>query len=77
MNCIEFLDSIVFHLTGEKPVIEVHEDQYGAVISIKVNGNVSSLIGKQGATINAIRVLVKAIGYNSKHRLMIRINENT
>lgn len=75
MNATDFLSDIVSHLTGAKPEIEVAEDTSGAVITVTPAGNVSALIGKSGTTIDSIRVLCKAIGYNGKHRVKIKINE--
>lgn len=77
MNCKDFLDDIVTHLTGEAPEIVFTEDELGAIITITVKGRVASLIGKQGVTIDAIRTLVKAIGFNGKHRIKLRINEQS
>ena len=77
MNCIDFLNDIITHLTGEKPDILVEQDEHGAVITLQVKGNVSPLIGKRGATIDAVRTLAKAIGIEGKHRLKLRIHENT
>lgn len=76
MNSKEFVSDLVAHLTGEVPVIEVTEDEYGAVITIFPKGNVSALIGRSGSTIDAIRTIVKAIGYNGKHRIKLNLNEN-
>ena len=75
MNCKDFLNDIVTHLTGKTPLIEVIEDEHGAVITLEVSGNVPSLIGKRGATIDSIRTVAKAIGFNGKHRIKVRINE--
>lgn len=76
MNCKELINDVVTHLSGKAPDIDVVEDEHGAVITLTVHGNTSSVIGKHGATIDAIRTLVKAIGYNGKHRLKIKINES-
>lgn len=75
MNCKDILNDIVTQLTGVAPVVVVEEDEHGAVVTIDVKGRVSSIIGKNGATIDAIRTLVKAIGINGKHRIKLRINE--
>lgn len=75
INCQEFITDIVTHLTGEKPDIQVQEDEHGAVLTVTVSGKVSSLIGRNGTTIDAIRTLVKAVGYNGKHRIKVRIYE--
>ena len=77
MNSKEFLSDIVEHLTGAQPDIQVDEDATGAVITVTPSGNISALIGKSGTTIDAIRVLCKAIGYNGKHRVKIKLNEQT
>jgi predicted RNA-binding protein YlqC (UPF0109 family) len=76
MNCKDFLNDIITHLTGVEPEILVEEDEHGAVITLKVKGKVSALIGKNGTTIDAVRTLVKAIGHNGKHRLKLRIHES-
>ena len=75
MNSKDFIAEITEHLTGAKPSVVVNEDDSGAVITVTPAGNVSSLIGKGGANIDAIRVLCKAIGYNGKHRVKIKIDE--
>lgn len=75
MNSKEFVSDIVEHLTGKKPVVEVKEDEYGAVITVTPEGNVSALIGRSGSTIDAIRILCKAIGYNGKHRIKVKLDE--
>lgn len=77
MNSKDFVRDIVTHLTGEAPDVEAVEDEYGAVISVNAKGRVSSLIGKQGITIESIRVLCKAIGYNGKHRIKVRLHEES
>lgn len=51
------------------------EDEHGAVITITPKGNVSALIGRSGTTIDAIRTLAKAIGYNGKHRIKVKLDE--
>lgn len=75
MNCKDFLNDAITHLSGEKPDIVVAEDEYGAVFTLTVKGHVSSVIGKAGTTIDAIRTLAKAIGHNGKHRIKLRIYE--
>jgi predicted RNA-binding protein YlqC (UPF0109 family) len=75
MNSKEFVSDIVEHLTGAKPEIDCVEDEHGAVITITPKGNVSALIGRSGTTIDAIRTLCKAIGYNGKHRIKVKLDE--
>lgn len=76
MNCIDFLKDIVTELTGKTPVVDILEDEHGAVITLKVSGSISSLIGKHGVTIDAIRTVTKAIGHNGLHRIKLRLNED-
>lgn len=75
MNIEQLVKSIVAHLTGEYPTISIEEDEFGAVITIVVSGKISSLVGKNGTTIDALRTLLKALGYNGKHRIKLTIHE--
>jgi predicted RNA-binding protein YlqC (UPF0109 family) len=75
MNSKDFVSDIVTHLTGEAPKVELVEDEHGAVITITPKGNVSALIGRAGTTIDSIRILCKAIGYNGKHRIKVKLDE--
>lgn len=75
MNSKDFVSDIVTHLTGSAPEVDLIEDEHGAVITISPKGNVSALIGRSGTTIDAIRTLCKAIGYNGKHRIKVKIYE--
>lgn len=75
MNSKDFVSQIVEHLTGQKPVIALIEDEDGAVLTITPSGNVSALIGRKGTTIDAIRTVCKAIGVNGKHRIKLKLNE--
>ena len=77
MNSKDFVSDITEHLTGEKPEVEVIEDEYGAILTVSPKGNVSALIGRAGSTISAIRVIVKAIGFNGKHRIKLNIDEKS
>lgn len=75
MNSKDFVFDIVTHLTGAEPVVDLVEDEHGAVITITPKGNVSALIGRSGTTIDSIRTLCKAIGYNGKHRIKVKLDE--
>lgn len=75
MNCKEFINDIVTHLSGQTPDIDVVEDEHGAVITLTIHGDTSIVIGKHGGTIDAIRTLSKAIGYNGLHRVKLTLNE--
>lgn len=76
MNSKDFVSEIVEHLTGKTPEVHVQEDEHGAILTVTPHGNVASLIGRQGSTIDAIRILCKAIGYNGKYRIKLILDEN-
>lgn len=75
MDIKQLVSSVVTHLTGETPDVTIDEDEFGAVITVVVGGKVSALIGKNGTTIDALRTLLKSLGYKDKHRVKLRINE--
>lgn len=75
MNIEQVIEWIVTYLTGNTPEISIEEDEFGAVITIVVSGKVSVLIGKNGTTVDALRTLLKAIGYNAKHRVKLVVHE--
>jgi len=75
MNSKDFVSDITEHLTGEKPEVDIQEDEYGAILTVTPKGNISALIGRSGITISAIRVLCKAIGFNGKHRIKLNVSE--
>ena len=77
MNIERFVNDVVTTLTGKAPDVPIDEDEYGAIVSVKVYGRISSLIGKNGITIDAFRTMLKAIGYNDKHRIKLKIDEQT
>lgn len=75
MDITQLVQNIVSHLTGHQPDVRIEEDEFGAVITVVVGGQVSSLVGKNGTTIDALRTLLKAIGYKGKHRLKLVLHE--
>jgi predicted RNA-binding protein YlqC (UPF0109 family) len=75
MNTEQLVKDIVTHLTDSTPTVTVDEDEFGAVITIVVGGKISALVGKNGTTIGALRTLLKAVGYNGKHRLKLVLHE--
>lgn len=75
MDIKQLVHDIVTHLTGQETDVTVDEDEFGAVVTIVISGNVPILIGKNGTTIDALRTLLKAIGIDSKHRIKLRIHE--
>jgi predicted RNA-binding protein Jag len=76
MNVVEFLEQIITHLTGDKPQITTKEDRHGLLVTINATGNLPALIGRNGRTFQALKVLAKAIGYNDKHKLWIRLHDD-
>jgi predicted RNA-binding protein Jag len=74
MNCKELIERTVTQLTGKPAQVDVHEDEFGAVFEIFSTNN-ALLIGKKRATIDALRVLSKALGYNGKHRIKVVLRE--
>lgn len=77
MDIKQFIQDIVSQLTGAPAHVTIEEDESGAIITVAVSGNVPSLIGKNGTTIDALRTILKALGYNGKHRIKLRIDEKT
>lgn len=58
--------------------VEVTEtvDEMGVLLAVKVNkADMGRLIGKQGANANAIRTLVRQLGFTNNKRISIKINE--
>lgn len=75
MNAVDFVQDIVSALANEQAVVTQTPDDQGIVIDVSVHGSVASVIGKEGRTIEAIRVIANALGQDGKHRLRIRLNE--
>lgn len=76
MDSKEFIERTVAQLTGGNAAVEVHEDKFGAIFEIFSTNN-ALLVGKRRATIDAIRVLAKALGYNGKHRIKVILRERS
>lgn len=72
----DFLTDVITKLAGETPEILITNDDTGAVVNIKVSHNISRVVGKNGKTIDAIRILTRAIGYNGSHHIMITLDRN-
>lgn len=71
----ELIERTVAKLTEDTGKVKVREDEHGAVFEIFSTNN-SALVGKNHATIESLRVLSKALGYNGKHRIKIVLREN-
>lgn len=76
MNAKEFIEGVASELTNGRATVECREDDMGAVFEINSEATTNGLIvGKQYATIEAIRVIAKALGYNGKHRIKVILRE--
>lgn len=76
MDALELIERTVTQLTGQPAKVSYEEDEHGAVFEIfSPKFSNGSLVGKNRSTIEALRVLAKAIGYNNKHRIKIVLRE--
>jgi len=75
----EFIEFIVKQLVDnpDKVVIEENKPDDNTIeISIKVDkDDIGKIIGKQGNNINAMRILLTAVGAKGKHRATLQIVE--
>ena len=75
MNAYQFVQQTTSDLSGAPTTLDVHPDDQGYVIDVKATQNLASIIGKNGRTIDAIRTVANALGYEGSHRLRVRLNE--
>lgn len=74
----EYLLSIIkpFVTHPEDVNVEATTDELGVLLRVRVNQeDMGRLIGKQGANANAIRTLVRQLGFTSNKRISIKIDE--
>ncbi|MBQ7220346.1 MAG: KH domain-containing protein [Synergistaceae bacterium] len=79
VNYKELVEYIVKHLVTQADAVEVdcHEEDGGNKILIRVaHEDVGRVIGKRGATINAIRLLAKAAAVKAGERVDVDIIED-
>lgn len=79
VNYKELVEFIVKHLVTQPDVVEVEssEGEGGSKILIRVaHEDVGRVIGKRGATINAIRLLAKAAAVKAGERVDVDIIED-
>lgn len=72
----EFVELIVKGLVNlpEQVLVERTVDDRGVLISIKVaKPDMGSLIGREGATIKAIRSLVSVVGYRHQEKVSVKV----
>lgn len=79
MKVVEFVTEAVTLLSGEIPEVEATTDAEGVIIKVQAAGQVASVIGRQGKTIDAIRVIAKAIGVDGtrSHKIKVIVNGRT
>jgi len=57
-------------------IIKSSIDEMGVLLTVKVNKeDMGRLIGKQGANANAIRTLVRQLGFSCEKRISVKIEE--
>lgn len=60
----------------DEVVVTESTDEMGVLLTVSVNkADMGRLIGKQGANANAIRTLVRQLGFTNNKRISIKINE--
>lgn len=74
-NALDFVRDITTQLSGKPTEVTTQPDDQGYILDVEAKSNLSSIIGKEGRTINAIRVIANALGYEDSHRLRVRLNE--
>lgn len=74
----EFLEFVVKALVNhpEDVAVDRSVDEMGVLLNLKVHPeDMGQIIGKRGATIGAIRSLVRIIGLKNKARVNLKIEE--
>ena len=79
MEAIEFLRFIVSSLVKHQDdvLIERKDDEFGTLLTLRVNKeDMGTIIGKDGKTINAIRVVLRVFGSKADSRVNLKIIED-
>ncbi len=74
----EFVEFVIKHIVNNPSDVEITRktDEMGVLIEVKVNPtDMGLLIGRQGATAKAIRILARIIGMRNNARVNLRIIE--
>lgn len=74
----EFLEYIVKSLVDHKDDVKIDRkvDEMGVLLSLKVHpDDMGQIIGKGGATVRAIRSLVRIVGLKNHARVNLKIEE--
>ena len=80
MNLVEkqYVLNLIQPIVSLPNEVEVSQqvDEMGVLITVKVNqADMGRLIGKEGANANAIRSLVRQLGFTNNKRISIKIEE--
>jgi predicted RNA-binding protein YlqC (UPF0109 family) len=74
----EFLEYVVKSLVNHKDDVKIERkvDEMGVLLSLKVHpDDMGQIIGKGGATVRAIRSLVRLVGAKNHARVNLKIEE--
>lgn len=74
----QFIEYVLTQLVEEQAelTIEAKTDELGVLVSVKVGTNdMGKIIGKNGQTIQALRVLLRILGGNLNQRINLKIIE--
>jgi predicted RNA-binding protein YlqC (UPF0109 family) len=74
----EFLEYVVKSLVDHKDEVKISRkvDEMGVLLSLKVHpDDMGQIIGKGGATVRAIRSLVRLVGAKNHARVNLKIEE--
>lgn len=74
----EFLEYVIKSLVDHPDDVQVERtvDEMGVLLTLKVNKeDMGQIIGKQGATIRAIRALLKIVGLRNHARVNLKLAE--
>ena len=75
---VEFLENVVKALVDNPQDVKIHRtvDEMGVLLTLDVNmADMGKVIGKQGNTAKAIRVLLRVVGMKNNARVNLKINE--
>jgi len=74
-NLLEVIIKAITHYPENVKVNKIVDD-IGVLFSVRVDGrDMGLVIGKRGENINAVKHLVKIVGYKTKTRVSVRVEE--
>ena len=74
----EFVEYVVKAIVDHPEDVQTERtvDEMGVLITLKVNPeDVGKVIGKRGATINAIRTILRVLGMKNRARVNLKLEE--